>query len=132
MAKATYKRGEIRTIKYTTGAEETVEADDVIAILIDGVKSRVGVARQNIGVSSTGIVAVSGVFEFPKKEDDVIRAGDPVNYDPAQNTTGAIRVQHGTAPDNGVSRFGIAMENRGNPSTTVDVDISEPGVGDIT
>lgn len=76
MAKATFKRGEVRTVLYTAGADIAVD-DIVILGLIDAKKCRVGVARGNIANGATGIVGVSGVFEFPKSPAPSSRPASP-------------------------------------------------------
>jgi len=128
MAKATYKRGVIRTALYTTGAEETVGVDDIVIMgVISGKKSTVGVARENIAPASTGIVATSGVFEFPKIADAVIKAGESVTWDDEE---GGVE-DNVFAPEEdeiAVVQFGVAMHDAAATTTVIDVDITKPGV----
>jgi predicted RecA/RadA family phage recombinase len=126
MAKATYKRGEIRTAKYTAGAD--IAVDDIVVLgIIDAKKSRVGVARQAIASGATGIVAVSGVFEFPKVTGAVIKAGESVNWD--SDPGGVEDNAHATGAGD-VAEFGCAMQDAGAGVLVLDVDISEPGTYD--
>ena len=123
MAKATYKRGEIRTAKYTAGAD--IAVDDIVVLgVINGKKCKVGVARQNIANGATGIVAVSGVFEFPKVTGAVIKAGESVTWDA---DPGAVEDNVHTQAVGDVEEFGTAMHDAGDGVLLIDVDISEPG-----
>ena len=123
MAKATYKRGEIRTAKYTAGAD--IAVDDIVVLgIINGKKCKVGVARQAIANGATGIVAVSGVFEFPKVTGAVIKAGESVTWDA---DPGAVEDNVHTQAVGDVEEFGTAMHDAGDGVLLIDVDISEPG-----
>jgi|GEM_PF-6553989 len=127
MAKATYKRGEIRTIKHKADGA-AIAVDDVVLLIVDEAKSRVGVARQDIADGDTGIVAVSGVFEFEKADStDEIDAGFAVNID----SDG--KVKPGSASEtNGVARCCLSMTDSANGDEYLDLDISDPGTGDVT
>jgi predicted RecA/RadA family phage recombinase len=130
MATATYKRGEVRTIMYTAGADIAVD-EVVICGVINAKKCRVGVAREAISNGSTGIVAVSGVFEFPKVSTAVIKAGESVCWDAsAASGAGAVEDNAHSTGAGDVGEFGAAMADAGNGTTTVDVDIAEPGTYD--
>lgn len=126
MATATYKRGEIRTITYLAGADIVVD-QIVICGVVDGKKCRVGVAREAIANGSTGIVAISGVWEFPKTSGGVIKAGESVNWD---SSAGTVDDNAHTTGAGDVGQFGAAMADAGNGTTVVDVDIAEPGTYD--
>jgi len=126
MATATYKRGEIRTAMYTAGADIAVD-EIVILGVIDAKKCRVGVARQAIANGDTGVVAVSGVFEFPKVSAAVIKAGESVNWD--SSASGVEDNAHTTAAGD-VGQFGMAVADAAATTTVVDVDIAEPGTYD--
>lgn len=126
MALATYKRGEIRTIEYTAGADIAVD-QIVICGVIDAKKCRVGVARQAIANGATGIVAISGVWEFPKVSAGVIKAGESVNWDASE---GAVDDNAHTTGAGDVAQFGAAMKDAGSGVTVLDVDIAEPGTYD--
>jgi predicted RecA/RadA family phage recombinase len=126
MATATYKRGEIRTALYTAGAD--IAVDEVVILgVVDAKKCKVGVARQAIANGETGIVAVSGVFEFPKVSAAVIKAGEAVNWDAS---AGAIDDNAHTTGAGDVAQFGSAMADAGNGVTVLEVDIAEPGTYD--
>jgi len=128
MAKAIYKRGEIRTAMYTTGAEETVAVDDIVMMgVINGKKSTVGVARENIAAASTGIVATSGVFEFPKIAEAVIKAGEAVTWDDEEAGVEA-NIFVPEEDEIAVVEFGAAMHDAAATTTVIDVDITKPGV----
>ena len=128
MAKATFKRGEIRTAMYTTGAQETVAVDDIVMLgVVDGKQGKVGVARGNIAAASTGIVAVSGVFELPKIADAVIKAGESVTWDDENDGVEDNAHVPGEA-EICVVQFGAAMHDAGEATTVIDVDIQKPGV----
>jgi predicted RecA/RadA family phage recombinase len=126
MALATYKRGEIRTIKYTAGADIAVD-QIVICGVIDAKKCRVGVAREAIASGDTGIVAVAGVWEFPKVSGAVVKAGEAVNWDASE---GAVDDNAHTTAAGDVAQFGAAMWDAGSGVTVLDVDIAEPGTYD--
>jgi predicted RecA/RadA family phage recombinase len=126
MAKATYKRGDLRTILYTAGAD--IGVDDIVVLgTVADKKARVGVARLNIANGATGIVAISGVFEFPKISGAVIKAGECVNWDAE---SAAVDDNAATTAAGDVAQFGAAMADAGNGTTVLDIDISEPGVYD--
>lgn len=126
MATATYKRGEVRTILYTAGADIAVD-QIVICGVIDAKKCRVGVAREAIASGSTGIVAISGVWEMPKVSGAVIKAGESVLWD-ASGSGVNDNAEASAAGD--VAQFGCAMADAGNGVTVLDVDIAEPGTYD--
>lgn len=126
MATATYKRGEVRTILYTAGADIAVD-QIVICGVVDAKKCRVGVAREAIASGSTGIVAISGVWEMPKVSGAVIKAGESVLWD-ASGSGVNDNAEASAAGD--VAQFGCAMADAGNGVTVLDVDIAEPGTYD--
>lgn len=126
MATATFKRGEIRTAKYTAGADIAVDQIVVLGV-VDAKKCRIGVAREAIANGETGIVAVSGVFEFPKVSAAVIKAGEAVNWDSSE---GKVDDNAHTTGAGDVAQFGAAMVDAGNGVTVLDVDIAEPGTYD--
>jgi predicted RecA/RadA family phage recombinase len=126
MAKATYKRGEIRTAIYTAGAD--IAVDDIVVLgVIDAKKCKVGVAREAIANGSTGVVAVSGVFEFPKVTGAVIKAGESVNWD---SDPGGVQDNAEATGAGDVIEFGTAMVDAGSGVLFIDVDIEEPGTYD--
>jgi predicted RecA/RadA family phage recombinase len=126
MAKATYKRGEIRTALYTAGAD--IAVDDVVVLgVIDAKKCRVGVAREAIANGETGVVAVSGVFEFPKVSAAVIKAGESVSWD---SSAGAVEDNAFATGAGDVVQFGCAMTDAAATVLVLDVDIAEPGTYD--
>lgn len=126
MATATYKRGEIRTIKYLAGADVAVD-EIVVCGVIDAKPCHVGVAREAIANGETGIVAVSGVFEVPKVSGAVIKAGESVCWDAS---AGAVDDNAATTGAGDVANFGIAMADAGNGVTVIDIDISQFGTYD--
>jgi predicted RecA/RadA family phage recombinase len=126
MAIATFKRGEVRTVKYLAGA--TIVVDQIIVGgIIDGKKCRVLVARE-AGVSGETIIcAATGVFEFPKVSAAVIKAGESVNWDTSEN--GVDDNAHTTAAGD-VAQFGMACQDAGSGVLFLDVDIEQPGTYD--
>lgn len=127
MATARFSKGEVRTALYTAAADIAVD-QIVIMGLIDGKKSRIGVAREAIATGTTGIVAVSGVFRFPKVAAAVIKAGEAVTYDADGATTdGAIEDNAHSVAIGDVGEFGCALSDAGDGVTAVEVDITEPG-----
>jgi predicted RecA/RadA family phage recombinase len=128
MATATYKRGEIRTAVYTNGSGSDIAVDEiVIGGVVHNKKSHICVARENIANGATGIVAVSGVFRFPKVSAAVIKMGESVNWDASEGEVDD-NAHSNVAGD--VVEFGTAMHNAGNGATTIDIDISLPGTYD--
>jgi len=126
MALATYKRGEVRTILHTAGAD--IAVDEILVIHNgDGLAARVCVAREAIATGAVGVVAVSGVFEFPKVSTAVIAAGECVNWD---TTAGAVDDNAHTTGAGDVKCFGCAMKDAGNGPVVLDVDIAHPGAYD--
>lgn len=128
MATATYKRGEVRTALYTNGTGSTIAVDTVVVLgVVDAKKCRVGVTRQAIADGESGVVAVSGVFEFAKVSGAVIKAGESVNWDAS---AGAVDDNAHTTGAGDVAQFGAAMQDAGSGVTMLDVDITEPGTYD--
>ena len=126
MATATYKRGEIRTAIYTNGTGAEIPVDTIIVGgVVGGDKSHVCVARETIAIAGTGIVAVSGVFEFPKTSTAVIKMGEAVNRDAS---AGSLDDSAATAATGDVAMFGCALADAGNGVTVLDVDIAESGI----
>lgn len=126
MAKATFKRGEVRTAEYLAGAD--IEVNDVVVLgTVNGKKSTVGVARNNIANGDVGIVATSGVFEFAKVSAAVIKAGESVNWDAS---AGEVDDNAAVTAAGDVAEFGKALEDAGNGDLTVRVEISHPGIYD--
>ena len=126
MALATYKRGEIRTAVYTNGTGAEIPVNTII---VGGVvatkKSHVCVARETIAIGGTGIVAVSGVFEFPKATAAVIKMGESVNWDASASN---LDDNAAIAATGDVAQFGVALDDAGSGVLVLDVDISEPGI----
>lgn len=126
MATATFKRGEVRTVMYLAGAD--IVADQIVVLgVVDAKKCRVGVARQAIANGKTGIVGVSGVWEFPKVSGAVIKAGESVCWD---SSAGAVDDNAATTAAGDVAQFGAAMVDAGSGVLVLDVDIAEPGTYD--
>lgn len=125
MATATYKRGEIRTVKYLAAAD--IAVDDIVVVgPVDTKKCRVGVAREAIANGAVGIVAVSGVFEFPKVSAAVIKAGQSLEWDASEEEVDDNATTLTAAGD--VNQFGCAMVDAGDAVLVIDVDIAEPGI----
>jgi predicted RecA/RadA family phage recombinase len=129
MALATYKRGDIQTIKYLAGAAIAVNQIVVAGGTADGKKVCVGVAREAIANTETGIVAVTGVFRFPKVSAAVIKAGEAVSWDAS---LGEVDDNALTTAIGDVAQFGCAMEDAGTGVLFVDVAITEAGTYDGT
>lgn len=128
MATATYKRGEIRTLKYTNGTGSEIAVDTIIICgIIDAKKCRVGITREAIANGDTGMVAISGVWEFPKVSGAVIKAGESVTWD---SSAGEVDDNAATTGAGDVAAFGCALTDAGNGVTSIDVDIAEPGLYD--
>lgn len=128
MATATFKRGDIRTALYTNGTGSAIAVDTVVILgVVDAKKCKVGVTRQEIADGESGVVAVSGVFEFAKVSAAVIKAGESVNWDAS---AGAVEDNAHTTGAGDVAQFGSAMADAGNGVTVLEVDISEPGTYD--
>jgi predicted RecA/RadA family phage recombinase len=126
MALATYKRGEVRTILHTAGAD--IAVDEILVIHNgDALAARVCVAREAIANGAVGVVAISGVFEFPKVSGAVIAAGECVNWD---TSAGAVDDNAHTTAAGDVKHFGCAMVAAGNGVAVLDVDIAHPGAYD--
>ncbi len=126
MAIATFKRGEVRTVKYLAGA--TIVVDQIIVGgVVDGKKCRVLVARE-AGVSGDTIIcAATGVFEFPKVSAAVIKAGESVNWDTSE---GGVDDNAQVTAVGDVAQFGMACQDAGNGVLFLDVDIEQPGTYD--
>lgn len=125
-ATATYKRGEVRTLKYLAPANIAMN-QVVVCGIIDAKKSRIGVARQAIASGDVGIVGVSGVWRFPKLTGAVIKAGESVGYDFSGFNIDDNAMTTGAGD---VGQFGCAMEDAGAGVLFIDVDIATPGTYD--
>jgi predicted RecA/RadA family phage recombinase len=81
MSKATYfQRGE--SLDFFNKTTEKIEAFSIIPLI-----SRIGIAGDDIGPGEVGAIAVSGVFEMPKKDSTAIPMGTLVYYDGTGITT---------------------------------------------
>src|SRR3990172_8196696 len=109
MAKAIYKRGEIRTAKHVATADVAVN-DIVVAGIVGEKPGRIAVARSAIPNATAGIVGVSGVFRFPKVSAAVIKTGQSVNWDASE---GAVDDHAQVTEAGDVTEFGCAMEDAG-------------------
>lgn len=105
-----------KLVQYTTGAAESYDSGDLI--WIGGMP---GVAIADIGVSSTGSVALSGVWELPKHNNatptngTTFAVGDPVYWDAVNERCCATCVY---------PRVGFATQAAGGSGTTVKVLLS--------
>lgn len=125
MGKAVYKRGEIRTALYANASGAAIPVDTIIiGGLIHNKKSSILVARNAIANGTSGIVAVSGVFNFPKIAAAVIKAGEAVIWDA---TNDGVEDNAHTAAVGDVIEFGRAMHDAGDGVTRIDVEINAPG-----
>lgn len=126
MATATFKRGEIRTGQYLAGG--TIVVDQIlIGGVVDGKKCHVCVAREAGASGDTIIVAMTGVWEFPKVSAAVIKMGEAVNWDASE---GGVEDNAHTTASGDVAEFGMAVEDAGNGVTVIDVDIALSGTYD--
>ncbi|MEY2653380.1 MAG: hypothetical protein RLZZ524_407 [Pseudomonadota bacterium] len=119
----TYKRGEIKTAKYTAGADIAV-GQLVPMGLTNSTKSRIGIAMSAIPNGTVGIVAVSGVWELTKVTGAVIKAGEGVSYDASADN---IDDNVATPAVGDITDFGCAMADAGSGVLVVDVDIEPWG-----
>lgn len=127
MATAIYRRGNIEVATYT--AVSDISAGDIVVLgAVDEKRCRVGVARSNIASGDAGLVAITGVFEFPKVSGAVIKAGESVNWDAS---AGAVDDNAAMAAAGDVDEFGCAMIDAGNGVTEIDIEISHPGVYEV-
>ena len=123
---AKYRRGDIRTVEYLAGA--TIAVNQVVVCgIIDAKKCRIGVAMNPIANGATGIVAVSGDWEFPKTSGAVIKAGESVCYDVSASAVDDNAFSTGAGD---VANFGTAMADAGDGILVLDVDIEQPGTYD--
>jgi len=105
-----------RVIQYTCGAAESYSSGDVV-----WVGGMPGIALQDIAVTATGSVAMSGVWEVDKhysataSQGTIFSVGDPVNWD-IVNDRACSRA--------GFPRLGFAIEAAGGDDTTVKVLLS--------
>lgn len=103
MTKATYfQRGE--SLDYLNKTTEKIEAFSIIPLV-----SRIGIAGDDIEPGDIGSIAVSGVFEMPKKDDTAIPMGTIVYYDgtgitatAASNTPAGYAAGDAAAGDNSI------------------------------
>ena len=126
---AKYIKGAMDTVEYTPSGA-AISANDVIVLGgVDAKKCSVGVAMKDVadGHTEEGVMAVSGVFEFPKVSAAVITAGQSVNWDSSES---AVDDNAHTTAAGDVKEFGKAMSDGANGETTILVDIGEPGTYD--
>jgi len=117
--------GEIQSIVWTNGGTAVDSGDPVVLGGTDGKKARIGVALVDIANAASGAVAVSGVFQFAKVSGAVILAGESVSWD---SSAAAVDDNALTLAAGDVGEFGMAVEPGTNGQTTINVDISEPGI----
>lgn len=107
MASATYyQRGE--ALDYTNNSGDKIAVGTVVKI-----EKRIGIAGDNIPAKATGVLHVSGVFEFKKTSGSEIKMGTTVYFD----GTGITE----TEGSNAVA--GYAAEDAGTSATKIKVKI---------
>lgn len=107
-------------IKHDVAAATPV--DTIVVCGTAGAQS-VGVVREASSAAGTVTVDIGGVYRFPKVSGAVIDAGETVDWD---NSAGEVDDNQATSASGDVADFGIAMEVKGNGTTTVDVQL-QPG-----
>lgn len=120
MATATYMKDGMGplTVNYLTTA--AVAIDQIITVGTNGNVS-LGVARQTAAASGETItVDVGGCYTFPKVSAGVIKAGETVDWD---ETLDAIDDNQSTLGTGDIGDVGIALEDAGNGTTTVAVQL---------
>ena len=110
MSKAAYhQRGE--TLDYTNTGASAIEAGTILTI-----GKRIGVVAMEAAPGQKYSVNVVGVYNFPKKADDVITAGADVYWD---DENGVITT---TAESNILAGYAIA--NAASADTVVSIKIN--------
>lgn len=109
-------------------AGSAISSGDVVVAGAAGAVT-VGIALTDIAATSgVGSIAIEGVFTMAKLSAGVIVEGETVDWD----SSGSVVDDNAMTPASGdVSDFGIAMETKGNGTTTVAVKLL-PGNGAIT
>lgn len=115
MKAAYHQKGE--TLDYVNTTEKKIEAGEVLTI-----GNRIGVAGTDIEVGKLGSVHVSGVYEFDKKETDVLTIGTVVYLASDGITAAASEGEGDKAVPNVVAGF-VAVASPAN-STKVHVKIN--------
>jgi predicted RecA/RadA family phage recombinase len=122
---ATYVKGDVHTTQYTAGAN--IASGDVVVLgSTHSKRARVGVALTAIASGSTGSVAISGCWKFPKVSAADISHGEGVGWDDSAEEVEDSGFAGGAAND--VVDFGMADSDAAALTTTVNVWIDTPGV----
>jgi predicted RecA/RadA family phage recombinase len=121
---ATYVKGDVHTTQYTAGAN--IASGDVIPLGSTNEKrARIGVALTAIANGSTGSVAITGCWRFPKVPDADIAHGESVGWDHSEKKVDDNAFAGGAAGD--VKEFGMADSAGAATTTSIDVWIDAPG-----
>lgn len=122
---ATYLKGDVHTTQYTAGAD--IASGDVVVLGSTHTKrARVGVALTAIANGSTGSVAITGCWTFPKVSAAVIKHGEGVGWDASAEAVDDNAFAGGAAGD--VVDFGMADSDAAALVLSVNVWIDTPGV----
>jgi len=124
---ATFIKGDVHTTPYTAAGNI---ASGAVLVLgeTNGKKARIGVALTAIPTGSTGSVAITGCFRFPKVSAAVIKHGESVGWDNSEGEVDDNAFEGSAAND--VEEFGMADSDAGDGVTTIDVWIDHPGTLD--
>ena len=120
MGTAQYAKGEKLTIDYTAGA--AIVVDQVLVI-----SNSVGVAQVAMANGDVGAVDLDGVYTFAKVSAAVIAQGDTVDWDAS---AGEVDDNAASSAAGDVANFGVALEAKGNATTTVMVALTK-GAGTL-
>jgi predicted RecA/RadA family phage recombinase len=124
MATATYLKGEKTSARYLAGG--AIVVDQVLVVGTNALVS-VGIAGEAMASGDTGIVYLTGVYDFPKVSGAVIKCGESVDWD---LSAGEVDDNQATSAAGDVANFGIALEDAGNGVTTIKVALT-PNTGTL-
>jgi len=122
---ATFIKGDVHTTQLTPSGNVASGAVVVLGAT-HAKRARVGVALAAIPANTTGTVAITGCFRFPKVADAEIAKGEGVGWDDSVGEVDDNAFAGGAARD--VVDFGMADHAAAATTTSVDVWIDTPGV----
>lgn len=122
---ATYVKGDVHTTTYT--ASGNIASGEVIPLGHTNEKrARIGIALTAIATGSTGAVAITGCWKFPKLATAEIKHGESVGWDQSLEEIDDNAFEGGATGD--VMEFGMADSDAADGVTTINVWIDAPGV----
>lgn len=119
MATATYLKGDETTVEYLCPTTAAVVVGQIILCGTNGAIS-VGVAKNAITQSTTGVVSITGCYTFPAVTGAVIKAGESVDWDAS---AAKVEDNASTCVTGDVADFAIALQDKAAAATATTIKV---------